>query len=234
MFQLMEHEEQLQPTRATSSKETIICKLDKTKIKQNALVPTHYHTRLCRHTLPHEVLSPHITTRSSAPTHYHTRLCPHTLPHEAASPHITTRGSVPTHYHMRLHPHTLPHEASSSHITTRGCVPTHYHTRLCLHTLPHEAASPHITTRGSVPTHNHTRLRPHTLPHEAPSPTLPQAALPFYVIQQLQPRPLLMHPMILFALAAAAWHWLLQLGKAYCACASEDCIANANYGGQVL
>ncbi|CAJ0938649.1 unnamed protein product, partial [Ranitomeya imitator] len=133
-------------------------------------VPTHYHTRLCPHTLPHEAPSPHITTRGSVPTHYHTRLRPPTLPHEAPSPHITTRGSVPTHYHMRLRPHTLPHEAPSPHITTRGSVPPHYHTRLRPHTLPHEALSTHITTRGSVHTHYHTRLRPHTLPHEAPSP----------------------------------------------------------------
>ncbi|CAJ0954135.1 unnamed protein product [Ranitomeya imitator] len=94
----------------------------------------------------------------SVPTHYHTRLCPHTLPHEAPFPYITTRGSIPTHYHTRLRPHTLPHEAPSPHITTRGSVPTHYHTRLRPHTLPHEAPSPHITTRGSVPTHYHTRL----------------------------------------------------------------------------
>ncbi|CAJ0939416.1 unnamed protein product [Ranitomeya imitator] len=130
-------------------------------------VPTHYHTKLRPHTLPHEAPSPHITTRGSVPTHYHMRLCPHTLPHEAPSAHITTRGSVLTHYHMRLHPHTLPHEAPSSHINTQGSVPPHYHTRLCPHTLPHEAPSSYITTRVCVPTHYHTRLCPHTLPHEA-------------------------------------------------------------------
>ncbi|CAJ0962574.1 unnamed protein product [Ranitomeya imitator] len=95
--------------------------------------------------------SPHITTRGSVLTHYHTRLCPHTLPHDAPSPHITTRGSVPTHYHTRLRQHTLPHEAPSPHITTRGSIPTHYHTRLRQHTLPHEAPTPHITTRGCTP-----------------------------------------------------------------------------------
>ncbi|CAJ0960662.1 unnamed protein product [Ranitomeya imitator] len=156
--------------------------------------------RLRPHTLPHEAASPHITTRGCVPTHYHTRLRPHTLPHEAASPHITTRGFILTHYHTRLCPHTLPHEAASPHITTRGSaasphittwgsVPTHYHTRLRPHTLPHEPLSPYITIRGSVPTHYHMRIRPHTLPHEDPPPTLPQAALSFYVIQPLQPRP---------------------------------------------
>ncbi|CAJ0966744.1 unnamed protein product, partial [Ranitomeya imitator] len=105
--------------------------------------------RLHPHTLPHEALSPHITTQGSVSTHYHTRLRPHTLPHKAPPLHITTRGSVPTHYHMRLHPHTLPHEALSPPITTRGSIPTHYHTMLRPPTLPHEAPSPHITTRGS-------------------------------------------------------------------------------------
>ncbi|CAJ0960258.1 unnamed protein product, partial [Ranitomeya imitator] len=105
-----------------------------------------------------DAASTHIATRGSVPTHYHTRLRPHTLPHEAASTHIATRGSVPTHYHTRLRPHTLPHEAASTHIATRGSVPTHYHTRLRPHTLPHEAASTHIATQGSVPTHYHMRL----------------------------------------------------------------------------
>ncbi|CAJ0950931.1 unnamed protein product [Ranitomeya imitator] len=109
-------------------------------------VPTHYHTRLRPHTLPHEAPSPHITTRGSIPTHYHTKLRPHTLPHDAPFSHITTRDSIPRHYHMRLCPHTLPHEAPSPQITSRGSVPPHYHTRLCPHTLPHEALSPHITT----------------------------------------------------------------------------------------
>ncbi|CAJ0952486.1 unnamed protein product, partial [Ranitomeya imitator] len=98
----------------------VYSKITLTAYSPIGFVPTHYHTRLCPHTLPHDAPSSHITTRCSVLTHYHKRLHPHTLPHEAPSTHITTRGSVLTHYHTRLCP---------PHITKRGSVPTHYHTQ---------------------------------------------------------------------------------------------------------